>query len=248
MANPKFHPALAVSNIKNSIPIVLEMDTDHYSAWVELFKLHARSHRVISYILPTGKETAPSADEEKDMWSTLDATVLQWVYATISTDLLHTIIAEDLSAKEAWDRLRDLFQDNKNSRVVTLEHDFSHVKMRDYPLASAYCKRLKTLVDQLNSVGPPVTDNRLVLQLLAGLTDAYNNVGTLLRQSKPLPSFSEARSSLCLKEKALAEMQDEAPTVMVASPNHDFGGGRGSDDARHAPVQQPPWQNSPYPW
>ncbi|XP_010677879.1 uncharacterized protein LOC104893477 [Beta vulgaris subsp. vulgaris] len=270
------------------------MDTDHYSAWAELFKLHARSHHVISHILPTGKETPPSSDEEKEMWSTLDAMVLQWVYATISTDLLHTIIAKDLSAKEAWDRLRNIFQDNKNSRVVALKHDFSHVKMRDFPSASAYCQRLKTLADQLKSVGAPVTDNRLVLQLVAGLTDAYKNVGTLLHQSKPLPSFSEARSSLYLEEKALAEMQDEAPTALVASSNHDFddsslsgthgqtsqnrpkshsknknggkkntggggrgsgagggnrrGGGRGSGDARHVPVQHPPWQTSSSPW
>lgn len=163
MADTKFHLALVVSNIKNHIPIILEMETDHYSAWAELFKLHARSHRVLSHILPTGKEKAPSTDEEKALWSTLDATVLQWVYATISTDLLHTIIEEDISAKEAWDRLRNLFQDNKNSRAVALEHDFSHVKMRDFPNASAYCQRLKTLADQLKSVGAPVTDNRLVL-------------------------------------------------------------------------------------
>ncbi|XP_048494297.1 uncharacterized protein LOC125494659 [Beta vulgaris subsp. vulgaris] len=233
MAASKFHPALAVTNIKNNIPIILEMETDHYSAWAELFKLHARSHRVLSHILPTRKEQAPSSDEEKEMWSTLDATVLQWVYATISTDLLHTIIAEDLTANEAWDRLRDLFQDNKNSCVVTLEHNFSHVKMRDFPSASAYCQRSKTMADQLKSVGAPVTDNRLVLQLVTGLTDAYKNVGTLLRQSKPLPSFSEARLSLCLEEKALAEMTDDAPTAMVATTPQDFDDSSSSHGQAH---------------
>lgn len=172
MADAKLHPALMVSNIKNNIPLILEMETDHYSAWAELFKLHARSHRVLAHILPTGKESAPSTDVEKELWSTLDATVLQWIYATISTDLLHTIIEDDLSAKAAWDRLRDMFQDNKNSRVVALEHDFSHVKMRDFSSASAYSQCLKTLSDQLKSVGAPVTDSLLVLQLVAGLTEA----------------------------------------------------------------------------
>ncbi|XP_021843474.1 uncharacterized protein [Spinacia oleracea] len=190
MADTKFHPALAVSNIKNHIPIILEMETDHYSAWAELSKLHTRSHRVLSHILPTGKEPVPSTDDEIELWSTLDAVVLQWIYATISTDLLHTIIEEDISAKEVWDRLRNIFQDNKNSRVVALEHDFSHVKMRDFPNASAYCQRLKTLADQLKSVGAPVTDNRLVLQLVAGLTEAYKYVGTQIRQSKTFAPLS----------------------------------------------------------
>lgn len=78
MSDSTFHPALAVSNIKNHIPIVLEMETDHYSALVELFKLHARSHRVLDHIIPPeqGKEKDLTTDEDKELWSTLDAAVL----------------------------------------------------------------------------------------------------------------------------------------------------------------------------
>lgn len=67
MAESKFHPALAVSNIKNHVSIVLEMETDHYSAWAELFKLHARSHRVLDHIIPPAKGTEKSltTDDEK---------------------------------------------------------------------------------------------------------------------------------------------------------------------------------------
>lgn len=53
------------------------------------------------------------------------------------------------------------------------------------------------LSDQLKNVGAPVSNNRLVLQMVAGLTDAYNGVATLLRQSDPL------RSMLVLEEAGL---------------------------------------------
>ncbi|MCI19581.1 hypothetical protein A2U01_0040738 [Trifolium medium] len=33
----EFHPALAISNIKNHILIVLEMDKNQYGTWVEIF-------------------------------------------------------------------------------------------------------------------------------------------------------------------------------------------------------------------
>lgn len=105
--------------------------------------------------------------------------------------------------------------------MVALEHDFSHVKMRYYPTASAYCQRLKTLSNQLKSVGIPVTESRLVLQLVAGLTEAYKTFGTHLRQSKPLSTFSEARSSLCLEEKA-SDMSDDPSTAMVAAALREF--------------------------
>ena len=139
------------------------MDTVQYSTWAELFKIHARSSCVIHHIIPSATTTPPQTDEEKEEWSTIDATVLKWIYATISDDLLNAILEPDSTAKEAWDRLRDIFQDNKMSRAVTLEQDFSNLTMEDFPNASSYCQRLKMLADQLKNVGAPVSNNRLVL-------------------------------------------------------------------------------------
>ncbi|XP_010669701.1 uncharacterized protein LOC104886870 [Beta vulgaris subsp. vulgaris] len=209
--------SLAGSNVKHNIPITLDMENVQYSTWAELFKIHARSHRVIHHIIPpaTGKEKIPTTDEEKDDWSTIDATVLKWIYTTISPDLLNTILEPDSTAIEAWNRLRDIFQDNKSSRTVTLEQEFSNTCMEDFPNASSYCQRLKMLADQLKNVGAPVSNNRLVLQMVAGLTEAYSGVGTLLRQSDPLPPFYQARSMLVLEEARLSKKVGGA--VMVAN-------------------------------
>ncbi|XP_020242629.1 uncharacterized protein LOC109820848 [Asparagus officinalis] len=226
MSNSKtfsLHPALAVSNIKSLIPITLEMENVQYATWAELFKIHCRSHRVIDHIIPPekGKEKVPTTDDEKDLWLTLDAAVLQWIYSTISSDLLHTIMETDSTAMEAWNQLRDIFQDNKNSRAVSLEQEFSTTDMADFPNASAYCQRLKLLSDQLKNVGSPVTNNRLVLQMVAGLTDAYS--GVAIRQKDPLPPFYQARSMLILEEVGFAK---KAATVsnsaMVTTSPKEF--------------------------
>ena len=63
----------------------------------------------------------------------------------------------------AWTRLRDIFQDNKNSRAVVLEQEFSHLSMADFPNASSYCQHLKELADQLKQVGTTVYNDRLVI-------------------------------------------------------------------------------------
>ncbi|XP_010672575.1 uncharacterized protein LOC104889128 [Beta vulgaris subsp. vulgaris] len=145
-----FHPALAVSNIKNHVSVVLEMENVQYGTWAELLKIHARSHRVLHHIIPPESGMGPtplSTDAEKELWATLDATVLQWIYSTISTDLLTTILEHDSSAMEAWNRLRDIFQDNEISRVVALEQEFSSTTMAEFPNVAAYCQRLKSLAD-----------------------------------------------------------------------------------------------------
>ncbi|KAL9228189.1 hypothetical protein vseg_003796 [Gypsophila vaccaria] len=181
-AKSTFHPALAVNNVANHIPARLGMDNDQYPLWVALFTNHAKSNRVLHHIItPKVAPTPPSTDDEKEMWEALDATVLQWIYSTVTTELLEIIVEPNSTAMEAWTRLADLFQDNQNSRAVTLEQEFSHIEMADFSSVSAYCKRLKSLAGQLKNVGSPVSANRLVLQLVSGLSPAYHNVGTIIR-------------------------------------------------------------------
>ena len=145
----------------------------------------------------------PPTKEETELWLILDATVLQWIYATISHDLLHTILEPDTTAMEAWNRLCDIFQDNKHFRAVTLEYDFTHTTMEAFSSVSAYCQHLKSLPDQLKNIGFRVNNSRLVLQLVSGLTKPYKGVATLIRQRDPLPQFYQARSMLVLKESDL---------------------------------------------
>ncbi|XP_047335564.1 uncharacterized protein LOC124939096 [Impatiens glandulifera] len=105
--------------------MVLELENVQYTTWAELFKIHARSHRVLHHIIPSVLVLlSPSMDEEKDMWITPDATVLQWIYATISQDLLHTILELDSTAEQAWTRLRGIFQDNRHSAIMEDFHNY----------------------------------------------------------------------------------------------------------------------------
>ncbi|XP_028184867.1 uncharacterized protein LOC114371708 [Glycine soja] len=213
-----FHPTLVVSNIKNHVPIILEMENVQYATWAKIFKIHARSHRVIDHIIPSrdGKQKAPPMEEETELWLTLDTTVLQWIYATISHDFLHTILELDTTTMEAWNRLHDIFQDNKHSRAVTLEYDFTHTTMEAFSSVSAYYQHFKSLSDQLKNVGFPVDNNRLVLQLMSGLTEPYKGVATLICQSDPLPHFYQARSMLVLKESSLKKATQTSSSAMVA--------------------------------
>ncbi|XP_057424722.1 uncharacterized protein LOC130718213 [Lotus japonicus] len=218
-AKPEFHPALAVSNIRNNIPIMLAMETDRYGTWAEIFRIHARSHRVLHHIVPTAdKPLLLVTDPTYEQWAPFYATVLQWIYSTISNDLMSTIMELGSTAFSASTRLADLFHDNQNARVVILEQEFSTVRMEAFPSVAACCQRLKTLSDQLRDVGAPVNDHRLVLQLISGLTNAYRGVATLIRQSNPLPSFHHARSMLTLEEAGMAKMKPaEPPAAYVAT-------------------------------
>ncbi|CAH9122353.1 unnamed protein product [Cuscuta epithymum] len=219
MASPQktsFHPALAVTSIKNLIPLTLETENVQYSSWAELFKLTARAYDVLDHILqadsPSGSTTSMTSSslsdddrlrlavEEKALWNRIDALVLQWIYGTISHELLHTILEPNSTAMAAWNRLADIFQDNKNARALHLEDQFSSTRLENFPSISAYCQALRTIATQLANVDSPVNDNCLVLRLVHGLPASYETVASFIQQTNPLPSFEKARSMLLLDE------------------------------------------------
>ncbi|GAA0173022.1 hypothetical protein LIER_26725 [Lithospermum erythrorhizon] len=152
---------------RTPISITSEIETTHYATWVELCTIHCRSHDVIHHIIPL----APGeiGDEDSNLWLKLDAIFLAWIYSTISIDLLHTIMIPDSTAEQTWNRLRDIFQDNGNSK------EFSTINMANFPNVTSYCQQLKSLAAQLQNVGAPI-----LVQMVAGLIDAYNNIGTLI--------------------------------------------------------------------
>ncbi|XP_022004612.1 uncharacterized protein LOC110902207 [Helianthus annuus] len=230
----KIHPATTVNNIKSLIPVTLEMETGQFSSWSELFKIQCRAHLVIDHLSPRpsasssssvstdkDKETTPKQPADDD-WERLDAIVLQWIYGTISNDLLHTILKPNTTAYEAWTTLESIFHDNKSSRAIQLRHSFSNTRLDDYPNISAYCQALKVLADQLSNVGAPVDDVSLVLQLISGLNEQYEGIATILQQQDPLPSFYTARSQLVLvesrkKEQALQAAKTAGTTLNVTT-------------------------------
>ncbi|XP_021766585.1 uncharacterized protein LOC110731041 [Chenopodium quinoa] len=119
-----FHPALGVNNIKNIIPLILDHENVQYSNWVELFECHAHAYNVLDHIDP---KTPKPTDLSGDMWTRLDSIVKNWIYGTISEDLLETILCQQI-----WDKLKAIFQDSKQTRAVYLENQFNALHLYNF--------------------------------------------------------------------------------------------------------------------
>ncbi|XP_056692082.1 uncharacterized protein [Spinacia oleracea] len=184
----KLHPATTVTNIKTCIPILLDYEGSLYHNWSTLFKLHCRANLVLDHILPpkdtpTASSTITEADKlaAKALWERLD-------------DIVHD------TAADAWNRLRQIFQDNKSARALALDAKFTTTRLADFSNVKAYCTRLKVLSDLLANVGQPVSDERMVLRTLRGLTDDFKTFRTTVQHRTPLPTFDKLRSMLDLEE------------------------------------------------
>ena len=101
-----------------------------YHSWAALFKVLCRVHDLTNHIIPPTDATELGAYENlksADLvyWKRLDAAVLNWIYGSISPDLLTAILLKDDTAQSAWARLESMFQDNKASSASHLEQDLT---------------------------------------------------------------------------------------------------------------------------
>ncbi|XP_039039649.1 uncharacterized protein LOC120177641 [Hibiscus syriacus] len=163
-----------------------------------VYQPYSGSRSLRSYC-PTHRRTCQSSipcckkSIDPAMWKRLDAAILQWIYGTISSDLLLAILRCDDTAEGAWKRLEALFQDNKASRVTHLEEDFTNAVFEEQHTIDNYCNYLQSLADRLVDVDAPVSNGRLVLRLTGSFPEAYNGTVDFIQNQEPLPSFESCR-------------------------------------------------------
>ncbi|CAH1423585.1 unnamed protein product [Lactuca virosa] len=231
------HPVYTVTNIQNKIR-TLDGTKVSYSSWVRLFKLHARGYRVLAHI--DGSDPPSKTDPTYENWSEIDAIVLQWIYGTISDDLLARVLEPDSTAYEAWFKIQNIFLNNKGSRAAALEHEFTNLTLRAMSSLEAYCQRLKDLASQLNDVDCPVNEKRLVLQLIRGLPSEFDTVGAYINQT--LPPWDTTCSMLQLETQRQRARDSHSSTEIVAAVEHNPPANsnfrRGESGNRGRPNQQ----------
>lgn len=186
----KFHPALTITNVKSLVPVTLDNEQALYHSWAALFTNLTRVHDLYDHIVPPTEEPARAAylaakTADPAMWKRLDAAILQWIYGTISSDLLLAILRRDDTAEGAWKRLKALFQDNKASRATLLEEDFTGAVFEEHHTIDTYCNYLQSLADRLADVDAPVSNGRLVLRLTGSLPEAYSGTVDFIQNKSP---------------------------------------------------------------
>ncbi|XP_076887460.1 uncharacterized protein LOC143537607 [Bidens hawaiensis] len=219
----KIHPAVTISNIKLFIPITLDNESAQYNTWWELFRIHCTVYMVDDHLKPRVVGPTPSTgDKDKgasstnptpDQWKRLDAIVLQWIYGTISIDLLQTVMKKQTTAYDAWIALENLFQDNKSSRALHLQTKLTNTRLDSFKDMAAYCQEVKVLADQLSDIDLPLSQTQIVLKLLGVVTEQYSTIAAIIRNTDPLPEFNSVRSTLCREETEKAAQALQSATA-----------------------------------
>ena len=218
--------AVAVSNIRNHVTTVLDVDSGNFNRWCDQFLLILGKFTLQDHV-----RDEPPVPISPD-WARMDCVVKSWIIATLTDDLGEIIRAQGSTARHAWLAVESQFLGNREARSIQLETKFCNFVQGDLSITD-YSRRLKKMADDLMALGEVITDRTLVLNLIHGLNERFAHVGTLLRRAKPFPTFLEAREDLILEELTMTDRKETpaaalaASTTPAAAPPPSAGSGGG---------------------
>jgi len=204
--------AAAVQNIKNLIPIVLDLQASNYSKWRGFILLILGRFALKDHVLSDAIHLHDAA------WSRMDCVVVSWIFNTIAPDLLDVVHERDgITARAAWLGLEQQFFNNRESRAMLLDAEFRTLCQGALSV-DEYCRKMKHMADALADLGEPVLDRTLVLNVLRGLNERFQFMSQLVTRQKPFPSFADVRADLRLAELNMAS-PSAPPSALVTAPS-----------------------------
>nr|GEY96078.1 hypothetical protein [Tanacetum cinerariifolium] len=177
------------ANLEKLLNFKLSMDGAKYKLWRTIFLDLCICAKVSDHIT-----CDPPIDED---WISVDAKIKTWYYNSVEANLLQNVIKEKCTAKNLWDNIEEFFTNNKMSRALQLKEIFCNTK-KGLMSVTEYYHTLKSLVDSLVDLDGPVSETELVMKILRLLPSSYNSMKDIITNTKPFPTFVNARNMLLL--------------------------------------------------
>ena len=109
----------------------------------------------------------------------MDCTVKSWLFGTVSSDFIEVVSTASPTSRTIWLGLEEQFIGNKETRAIILDAKFRTLVQGDLSVTD-YCSKMKRMANTLETLGEPVLDRTLVLNVLRGLNENYSHKAALM--------------------------------------------------------------------
>jgi hypothetical protein len=103
------------------------------------------------------------------------------------------------TACHLWLAIENQFLGNREQHTIHLDVAF-HTFVQGDPSVNEYCRKFKAMTDDLADLGAPIEDRILILNILQGLNQRFEHVGSIIRCYSPFLNFLKVWDDLLLEE------------------------------------------------
>ncbi|XP_052188876.1 uncharacterized protein LOC127799161 [Diospyros lotus] len=201
---------------------------ENYQIWAVKMKVFLQSQDLWSCVEegyvqralpanPTINQLRQQSEESVKPYKALSA-----IHASVSEGILARILTCQ-TGKEAWDRLKEMFQGseaNKRMRLLNLWRDFDLLRMKDSESIKDYVDRLMKVVNQIRLLQEDLPDRRIVEKVLVSVPERFESKISSLEDSKDLTTLKldELVSSLqALEQRRAIRHEEQVEGVFFSS-------------------------------
>lgn len=165
----------------------------------------------------------PEDEIEKATWKRRNNKAKKIIVDSVKEHILPSI--ENLKkAFEIFTTIKNAFEINNSSRLITLKNQLMNIKMNKGETISSYFGRISEIRNHLNSIGNKVEDQELSILTLRGLPISWDAFIQVV--SRPsIPSFDQLKND-CISEESrlisrgIVHTQEEENQALVSTQNH----------------------------
>ncbi|OMO79651.1 hypothetical protein CCACVL1_13538 [Corchorus capsularis] len=238
-------------------PVQVRLDRNNFLLWRSQLLPVIRGHNLVGFIDGTlscpsqtilNTSTDGSASSETPSlvqnpqfaaWQRQDQLLLGWILSSLTEPVLAQVVGCTTS-HSLWTSLEKLYANQSRNRIMQLRLELQTTKKKNLSI-SDYLQKLKTVVDNLAIADHPVSDQDLILQILAGLGPEYDSLVVSVSTRSETVTMDDLHSLLLGYEYRLEQHTLAEPiTANIATktnssssrPPHNQERGRGSFRSR----------------
>lgn len=112
-----------------------------------------------------------------------------------------TTVARADSAMEAWDALRNLYQQQSTANVIRLKREFAMLEKKRDESITEFLSRVSDLREQIEAATEiDMSETDVISTVLNALPSRFNVIKTVIESAVELPSLSDVTAKLLLVE------------------------------------------------
>jgi hypothetical protein len=163
-----------VLNVRQLVSIILDCSSTNYACWHDLMEQALQRYALLEHVTDDTPSTDPG-------WIRMDNIALNWISNSISADLHQVVRERGCTARHLWLTIENQFLGNREHRTLHLDAGFRTFVQGDLSV-NEYCRKFKAMADGLADLGAPVDDQILVLNILRGLNQRFEHVGSIIQR------------------------------------------------------------------
>src|SRR3984957_13985046 len=199
-----FRSKSSLSSLSSSLNSIEKLNSTNFHSWkfqmTQLLKYRGL------WKLVNGIEVAPAApanaDDNKEhlSWEEKNDEAMALITLSLSTSELATV-RDTANARDAWLAILGVYEAKDLPNKLFLRRQFSNMRLEDGMSMQQHINNIKNVVDQLKSIGSPVTDDDIAVVLLNSLNGKYDSLVVALESRPPEELTSSLIAARLLQEE-----------------------------------------------